>query len=381
MKRILFLLATFLTLSLASAQTFTSDGINYNVTSVAAPYTVEVRSNSSYTGALTIPSSVVYNAVNYAVTSIRERAFDSSTELTSVTIPSSVISIGDKVFYGCTGLTSVTIPNSVTSIGDSAFANTALTSVTIPTSVTSLSSGIFSNCIGLTSVTIPDSVTTIGVNAFINCSGLTSVTIGNSVTSIGTNVFKSCFSLTSITIPNSVTSIGYGALIGCSGLTSVTIPNSVTSIGEDAFAYCSGLTSVICAIETPLAINASFFANVNQAACSLTVPTASVDAYKAALVWQDFNPINGDASVSTNEHKSESAVKLYPNPVHNTLFLELNNTSKNNVEIIDATGKLLLQKTVNNGTNSIDTSNLTTGIYFVKISSDRGSVTKKIIKK
>ena len=42
-------------------------------------------------------------------------------EVTSVTIPTSMISIGEFAFGGCSALASVTIPMSVTSIGHNAF--------------------------------------------------------------------------------------------------------------------------------------------------------------------------------------------------------------------------------------------------------------------
>jgi hypothetical protein len=110
---------------------------------------------------------------------IPEQAFFNS-QLTSVTIPSSVTTIGYRAF-SYSQLTSVVIPNSVTTIGNNAFANTQLTSVTIPNSVTTIGNYAFSGT-RLTSVVIPDSVTTIGNNVFSGCSQLTSVTIHNSVT-------------------------------------------------------------------------------------------------------------------------------------------------------------------------------------------------------
>jgi BspA type Leucine rich repeat region (6 copies)/Secretion system C-terminal sorting domain len=176
-----------------------------------------------------------------------------NTTLTTAPIASSVTSEGEtftvtaienSAFYNCTALASITIPNSITSIGDGAFAG----------------------CIGLTSVSIPNSVTTIGIQAFYNCYGLTSVTIGNSVTSIGAFAFDSCRAITSITIPASVSSIGNRAFDGCTALTSVTVLN-----------------------PTPLAINASVFANVDIANVLLNVPSGSRAAYKAAEVWKDFN--------------------------------------------------------------------------------------------
>ena len=167
-----------------------------------------------------------------------------TSKVTSWTLPN-IANINERAFYGCSSLTSVTIGNGVTSIGEWAFAYCiSLTSVTIPNSVTSIGESAFYGCSSLTSVTIPNSVTSIGSSAFSGCTGLTSVTIGNSVTSIGSSAFSGCSGLTSVTIGNSVTSIGYEAFEGCNGLTSVTIPNSITSIGGSAFYGCSGLNSV-----------------------------------------------------------------------------------------------------------------------------------------
>ena len=56
------------------------------------------------------------------LTTIIDKAFQTCSTLTSVTIPDSVTSIGEYAFAHCRGLTSITIPNSVTSIGDYAFA-------------------------------------------------------------------------------------------------------------------------------------------------------------------------------------------------------------------------------------------------------------------
>ncbi len=259
--------------------------------------------NQSYSGALTIPSTLD----GYPVIAIGSSAFRHCSGLTSVTIPDSVTSIGSDAFYYCSGLTSITIPDSVTSIGSDAFAHcSGLTSVTIPDSVTSIGSSAFFYCSGLTSITIPDSVTSIGTWAFAYCSGLTSVTIPDSVTSIGSYAFGSCSGLTSITIPDSVTSIGSEAFTSCSALTAITvdennakyssldgvlfnkdkttliqypagktdtpyvIPDSVTSIGSHAFAACSGLTSVTIP-DSVTSIGSSAFAACSGLT-SITIP-------------------------------------------------------------------------------------------------------------
>ena len=258
--------------------TLNEDGLSYTLTSCSTSASGELSIPSTYNGkpvaaigyqsfrgrteltSVTIPSSIT-SIEGYAflgcsgltsvtipgsVTSIGHSAFYYCTGLTSLTITSGVNSIGDFVFYGCSGLTSVTIPGSVTSIGNSAFSNCkGLTSLTISSGVNSIGDSAFAYCSGITSVTIPDSVTSMGKDVFYNCSGLTSVTISKNVTSIGNNAFYRCTGLTSVTIPNSVTSIGELAFSSCIGLTSVTIPDSVTSIGRSAFHSCSGLTSIV----------------------------------------------------------------------------------------------------------------------------------------
>lgn len=174
------------------------------------------------TGSLAIPSSASHNGVSYSVKSIGSNCFIQCTDITSVTIPSSVTTIQEYAFYCCSGATSISIGNSVQTILENAFWG----------------------CSGLSSVTIPNSVVAIGDNAFRACSGITTLQFGNAVTSIGSGAFMQCSSLSSLSIGNAVTSIGEGAFWYCTGLTSVTIPASVTSMATDAFFGCNSIATV-----------------------------------------------------------------------------------------------------------------------------------------
>ena len=205
---------------------------------------------SDYTGSASeviIPSA--YNGI--AVTSIGAEAFYNCTNLTSITIPSSVVQVGDGAFASCGGLKTVTFAGNsqLVGIGSYAFLDcSSLTSIHFGenSKLTSIGDWAFYRCTGLTSITIPDSVTSIDYRAFCNCTSLTSITIPDSVTSIGIYAFEDCTSLTSISFGENskLRSIDDDAFYGCTGLTSITIPDSVKNIGNFAFEYCTSLTSI-----------------------------------------------------------------------------------------------------------------------------------------
>jgi len=71
---------------------------------------------------------------------------------------------------------------------------------------------------------------------------------------------------------------------------------------------------------------------------------------------------------------------MYPNPSDNYVTLQLpSGTNKANVKIFDYLGKTLIQKNLNNTNNNLDISNLSAGIYFVRIQSDTKVGTKKLV--
>ena len=69
----------------------------------------------------------------------------------------------------------------------------------------------------------------------------------------------------------------------------------------------------------------------------------------------------------------ESAgVKIYPNPVKDELKIESGDLTIKKVEILDVTGKVV--------GNSSNVSALSQGIYFVKLETDKGVITRKFVK-
>ena len=279
------------------------DGICYNLTGDEAEVTFfsENGNGENFIGDVVIPGSITYNNKNYAVTSIGDHAFIDCFQMTSVTIPSTVLSIGNLAFDGCTALTHVTIPSSVTSVGDFAFYGCSnIISFEISDNLTTVNVTSFREtqwyydqpdgivylgriCLGYKgnvqeeNIVLRDNTLAIARHAFARYKEITSITIPSKVIAIGDCAFegnylskisveegntvydsrdncnaiiesstnKLLFGCKSTTIPNSVTSIGDRAFADVYYLTSLTIPNSVKSIGECAFFNCSRWASSI----------------------------------------------------------------------------------------------------------------------------------------
>ena len=71
---------------------------------------------------------------------------------------------------------------------------------------------------------------------------------------------------------------------------------------------------------------------------------------------------------------------MFPNPSDGQVTLQLpSDANQAKVRIFDYLGKTLLQKSINKSNNTLDISNLTAGIYFVRIQTDSKVGTKKLI--
>ena len=72
-------------------------------------------------------------------------------------------------------------------------------------------------------------------------------------------------------------------------------------------------------------------------------------------------------------------VNIYPNPVQNELFIELENETINQVEIIDFSGRIV-KSVSNNNVSSINVSELNKGMYILKIETDNGPSATRFVK-
>ena len=197
------------------------------------------------------------------------------------------------------------IPEGVINIGEYAFAHSDITSITIPSTVINISGGACYQCSNLTNVRIPVSDYSAFCNntivnlvrQFINKpivlldeynNEIKEILIPNDVESIGSYAFYGCSGLTSIIIPKSISYIGSEAFAKCYYLSSINIPESVETIEVGAFDGCK-FTSVTVNWMNPVSIGWSTFSYMHNA--TLYVPYGCYDAYANANYWKEFKEI------------------------------------------------------------------------------------------
>ena len=96
---------------IVTSEPFTVGNLDYEVTKVnPAECEVIYYGGSDATTSLVIPETVTYKGKSITVTAIGANAFE-DTNLSDVTIPSTVKSIGDEAFMNCTSLKKLTINN------------------------------------------------------------------------------------------------------------------------------------------------------------------------------------------------------------------------------------------------------------------------------
>lgn len=205
------------------------------------------------TGAIVVPSQVLYNGTIYTVTTIPSYGFRYSAA-ESITLPNTIQTINGASFASCNGITEITIPESATNIGNNILDSCAnLTTINFNAVDCTCSSYGFRNLKNETAFIFGSAVATIPASCLNGASNVTSVTILGRPTSIGRYAFAGC-GINSVDIPDSVTSIGLRAFYNCTQLESITLPASIDDVGDRAFEGCSGLTRAIILFARSLGI-------------------------------------------------------------------------------------------------------------------------------
>ena len=225
--------------------------------------------------------------------------------------------IGHMAFSGCSELSQIIGGNSLQEIHTSAFAMcNKLTTVTIPESLRVLYRNAFFRCTGITTLNLPSTLEYMTGNPAVGCTKLQTITIPEScphfkiidgavyATTGATDLEETpnydgdhdqptvlvgvpaAISNKVLNVPEGVYAFGYQACREVK-LTEMYLPKTMKEFRSSAVGTIGTLTKITCLAKEPPTI-ASTFAAADYTNALVTVPTISLDAYKAATYWSQF---------------------------------------------------------------------------------------------
>ena len=275
--------------------TIENEGILYRI---LADNCLEVmKKATSYSGNISIPSTITYNNKQYTVVSIGE-AFKGCSSLTSVSLPSSIemlnnncfkdcknlidvkISEGLKqipvsAFENCTSLTGINLPNSIETIMAAAFKGcSSLERFSSPSALVKIDDEVFSNCISLKDFQCDENLSSLGVAAFSGCYNLEAFTFNSKIVVVPANIFNGCTNLVYLNNSNKITRIEANAFLKCKSLPSFKLP-SVISISDNAFRNCTSLNKITFGNSLTSIGSYAFYGCSNIE--SLSIPSSVID--------------------------------------------------------------------------------------------------------
>ena len=247
-------------------------------------------------GALVIPATVEHEGVTYTVVAIGNRAFSGCGEITSVSLPSTVLEIGDFAFYQCTGIVGeLTLGEEIVHVGRSAFfgcsgiTSLRFNAVKCESMGGTRSSTAFGNCHSLKNITFGPKVTRIPDYAFVGMDGLSfSWNLPESLEQVGYYAFAYCSKISGVLrLPSNVKQVGAYAFAQCHAITSIEFPLHLERVDSRAFYQCVNVKEVNVKTITPPVMGSEVFGGLKSTVV-YNVPCISIDRYKESAAWKRF---------------------------------------------------------------------------------------------
>ena len=257
------------------------------------------------------------------VTHMGMTVFGDCSNLTRVHLPANLDTLDNSTFMSCSKLTEVFIPRKVKYIGTYVFYGSGVKAVTFEegSELETIGHDAFHECNSLEYMDMPNSVKTIEYQAFFKCASLEWIHFSDNVTELGTCILAYCPLVTECELPGSVNTI-VNAVAECPGLkrlkigskdsaTGVTLIKNCGIVGCEQIEYLE-LGANIDSLEShaledlynlkvlvswaPIPPRCdgrwhSFGPYPQEMSAVLYVPKASLEAYRNATEWKNFNTI------------------------------------------------------------------------------------------
>ncbi len=231
--------------------------------------------------------------------------------------------VGRQAFSECTNLTSVTSNGQLEEIDGAAFTRVPLTAAYLPEGMKTIIMNAYFRCGNLSTFTVPSTVATITGNPCVGATSLTAFTVAAGSEHFA--VYDGCLYATGgatvkpeqeraegdvpagltalvgvptgwqqsvLRVPEGVTVIANQAAREATSITQVELPSTLVEIRPSAFSSITGITQVTCLATTP-PNSGSYFTDAVYENATLYVPANSLDLYRNAEGWKNFQHIEG----------------------------------------------------------------------------------------
>lgn len=237
-----------------------------------------------------------------------------------------------------------------------------------------------------TSVSITSSPS-IAINSATICSGATATLTATGVSSYTWTSPASNNAVIAVS-PNTTTTYSVsGTSAGCAGVYSAT---TMVTVNPTPTVTLASITATPCAGDAAITLNGlptgGTFSGTGVTGSSFNPSTAGtftvVYSYTAAnsCSSSDSKSITVNLCTGIEELKTVD-VQIYPNPVKDILYINSNNTNLKTVEVYDLVGKKVISLITAESLISINSNELTNGVYFVRIQAENTKpVTARFIK-
>lgn len=197
---------------------------------------------------------------------------------------------------------------------------------------------------------------------------------------VGTNSVPSCTAKITEAVfvnPKPVANFVGVNLQGCSPLQTAFTDQS-TPVGQIAsWSWDFGNTQTTTSMFPP-PINYTNPSTTQNVYYTVSLTVRSDSGCVSTITKTNYIEVLSCAGNGIEKYTGSNELNIYPNPNNGNFVIETNLSEKQTLQILDVTGKFVLQQSIS-GKTTIDANNLDNGIYFVQINTGDGFYNKKII--
>ena len=257
------------------------------------------------------------------VTHMGMTVFGDCSNLTRVHLPANLDTLDNSTFMSCSKLTEVFIPRKVKYIGTYVFYGSGVKAVTFEegSELETIGHDAFHECNSLEYMDMPNSVKTIEYQAFFKCASLEWIHFSDNITELGTCILAYCPLVTECELPGSVNTIVNAVaecpglkrlkigskdsapgvtlikncgIVGCEQIEYLELGANIDSLESHALEDLYNLKVLVSWAPIPPRCDGrwhSFGPYPQEMSAVLYVPKASLEAYRNATEWKNFNSI------------------------------------------------------------------------------------------